>query len=116
MAAGDLGDRRAGALGHEALGWRWNHFVLAGHEVPARLGLPSRPADCAGERPDAPWNLRVRHERRLLSGYIGRERRSELRFVEKQIAVLRRQYRRRWRAGRRVFDERRYRLAIIQRE
>jgi|RhiMetdeSRZDD1v2_1073273.scaffolds.fasta_scaffold262396_3 hypothetical protein len=50
VTARNLVDRRTGALGHEALGrWR-NHRVFGDHQVPARLGLPSRLTDRAAQR------------------------------------------------------------------
>src|SRR6266446_6714077 len=36
----DLNDRSTRALGHGTLRVRWNHLVLGGDQVPARLGPP----------------------------------------------------------------------------
>ena len=62
VAAAGLGHLGAGALGHDALGRRRDHAVVGGDQVPARLGLPGRLGDRAGERIDAPGDLRIRHE------------------------------------------------------
>src|SRR5688572_11548678 len=68
-----LDDRRAGALRHEMLGRRGNHLVLGGDQIPARLRLPRGFGDRATERLDAPWHLRISHERGLVRPYVGRE-------------------------------------------
>src|SRR2546428_13128775 len=63
VAARNLDDCRASALGHKMLGRRRNHPVLGSDQVPTRLGLPRRLADRATERFDTPRHLRVGHER-----------------------------------------------------
>src|SRR6266446_7441469 len=42
MAARHLDDGGAGALGHETLGGRRNHFVVGDDQIPTRLGPPCR--------------------------------------------------------------------------
>src|SRR5438477_1560941 len=73
MAAGHLVHSRTRALGHEPLCWRRNHFILRGDQIPTRLGLPCRLADCATKCSDAPWDLRVSHERGFFSVHVGSE-------------------------------------------
>src|SRR3982074_136385 len=41
-----LDDGRPRTLGHKTLGRRWNHPIVGGDQVPARLGLPRRLTDC----------------------------------------------------------------------
>src|SRR5712664_1992608 len=89
VAALDLNDRRTGPLGHGTLGLRWDHLVLGGDQVPARLGSPRRFADRAANGPHAPRDLGIGHELSFFCLYVGRERGGELRLVEKQKAVLR---------------------------
>src|SRR5438132_1217677 len=62
MAALDLNHRRARPLGHGTLGIRWDHLVVGGDQVPARLGLPRRFTDPAAESLHTPRDLRVSHE------------------------------------------------------
>src|SRR6186713_2126530 len=94
MTALHLADGRTGALRHGALRlWR-DHPVIGGDEVPAWLRPPRRLAHRAIERFEAPWHLRVRHERCRVRTHIRSERRAKLRAIEKQIAILRRQDRR----------------------
>src|SRR5260370_33725065 len=45
VASLDLNDRSTRALGHGTLGVRWNHPVLGGDQVPARLDPPRGFAD-----------------------------------------------------------------------
>src|SRR6267142_6885178 len=116
VATLDLNDRGARPLGHGTLGVRWNHLVLGGDQVPARLGPPRGFADRAANGPQAPRNLGVGHKRGFFGVYVGRERGGELRLVKKQKTVLRGQYRRYGRAGRWVFDKRPYRLALVRSE
>src|SRR6266436_6258252 len=116
VASLDLNDRGTRALGHGTLSVRWNHLVLGGDQVPARLGPPRGFADRAANGPHAPRNLGVSHKRGFFGVYIGRERSGELRLVEKQKAVLRGQYRRYGRAGRWVFNKRPHRLALVRSE
>ena len=52
----------------------------------------------------------------LSTGDVTGKRGGELRLVEEQIAVLRRQDRRHRRAGRRILDERGHRLALVGHE
>src|SRR3989442_15949285 len=54
-----LDDCRTCALGHETLGRRWDHLVVGGDQVPARLGLPRPLADRAPERPPPPPDLGI---------------------------------------------------------
>src|SRR5258708_32232391 len=54
MAARHLNDGGAGPVRHELLCGIRNHLVVADLEIPARLGLPSRLCDRAGEGVDAP--------------------------------------------------------------
>src|SRR5438477_7377140 len=102
MATQYLNDGRARPLGHGTLRIRRNHLVVGSDQVPARLGLPRRFADLAAESLHAPWDLGVGHERGFFRVHVGREGGAELHPVEEQIAVLRRQYRRYGRAGRRI--------------
>src|SRR6267378_3039977 len=113
VAALDLNDRGARPLGHGTLGVRWNHLVLGGDQVPARLSPPRGFADRAANGPRAPRNLGVSHKRGFFWVHVGGERGWKLRLVEKQKAVLRRQYRRYGRAGRRVLNKRSHRLALV---
>src|SRR6476660_839155 len=106
MAATDLDDRRARALAHGTLRGGRNHLVFRCDHVPAWLGLPSRLADSASERVNAPRDLGVRHEGCLLAVHIGGEGGGKLSLVEEQVAVLRRQDRRHRGARRRIRDER----------
>src|SRR5712691_8165857 len=85
--------RRTRPLGHGTLGIRRDHLVVGGDHVPARLGLPRRFTDLAAESLHAPRDLRVSHESGSFCVHIGCEGSAELRPVEEQIAVLRRQYR-----------------------
>ncbi len=94
VAALDLNDRGARPLGHGTLGVRWDHPVIGGDQVPARLGPPRRFANCATESRHAPRSLRIGPERCLFCVHVGGERGGELCLVLEQIAVLRRQYRR----------------------
>src|SRR3989442_9548233 len=94
MAALDLNDRRTRPLGHGTLAIRWDHLVVGGDHIPARLGPPRRFTDLAAESLHAPRDLRVSHESGSFCVHIGCEGSAELRPVEEQIAVLRRQYRR----------------------
>src|ERR1700736_2920429 len=114
MAALDLNDRRTRPLGHQTLGIRWDHLVVGGDHIPARLGLPRRFTDLAAESLHAPRDLRVSHESGSFCVHIGCEGSAELRPVEEQIAVLRRQYRRYGYAGRRIFDKRCHGLALVR--
>src|SRR5260370_2088281 len=100
VAALDLNDRSTGALGHSTLGVRWNHLVLGGDQVPARLGPPRWFADRAANGTHAPRNLGVSHKRGFFWVHVGCERGWKLRLVEEQKAVLRRQYRRYGRGSR----------------
>src|SRR6266403_481548 len=100
----DLNDRSTRALGHSTLGVRWNHLVLGGSQVPTRLGPPRGFADRAANGPHAPRNLGVSHKRGFFWVHVGCERGWKLRLVEEQKAVLRGQYRRYGRAGRRIFN------------
>src|SRR6202171_1784212 len=59
MAALDLNDRRTRPLGHGTLGTRWDHLVVGGDQVPARLGLPRRFTDPAAQSLHAPRDLGV---------------------------------------------------------
>src|SRR5882724_1854883 len=116
VAALDLNDRGAGPLGHRTLGVRWDHLVVGGDQVPARLGPPRRFANSATKSRHAPRDLGVGHERSFFCVYIGRERGRELRLVEEQITVLRRQYRRYGGAGRRILNKRGHGLALVRSE
>src|SRR6266852_8401919 len=109
----DLNDRSTRALGHGTLGVRWNHLVLGGDQVPARLGPPRGFADRAANGAHAPRNLGISHERGFFWVHVGRERGGELRLVEKQKAVFRRRHWRYGRAGRWVFNKRSHRLALV---
>src|SRR6266446_7276294 len=62
MAALDLNDRRTRPLGHGTPAIRWDHLVVGGDHIPARLGLPRRFTDLAAESLHAPRDLRVSHE------------------------------------------------------
>src|SRR5260370_2724221 len=109
----DLNDRSTRALGHSTLGVRWNHLVLGGDQVPARLGPPRWFADRAANGTHAPRNLGVSHKRGFFWVHVRCERGWKLRLVEEQKAVLRRQYRRGWAARRRVLYKRSHRLALV---
>src|SRR6202162_2033983 len=113
MAALDLNRRRNRPLGHRTLGIRRDHLVVGGDQVPARLGPPRGFADRAANGPQAPRNLGVSHKRGFFWVHVGCERGWKLRIVEEQKAVLRGQYRRYGRAGRRIFDKRPHRLAPV---
>src|SRR5258707_3753566 len=113
VASLDLNDRSTRALGHSTLGVRWNHLVLGGDQVPARLGPPRGFADRAANGPHAPRNLGVSHKRGFFWVHVGGKRGWKLRLVEEQKAVFRRQYRRYGRAGRRIFNKRSHRLALV---
>src|SRR6266705_4171709 len=108
-----LTDRSTRALGHSKLGVRWNHLVLGGDQVPARLRPPRGFADRAANGPCAPRNLGISHKRGFFWVHVGCERGWKLRLVEEQKAVLRGQYRRNGRAGRRVLNKRSHRLALV---
>src|SRR6267378_6192248 len=114
MAALDLYDRRTRPPGHGTLGIGWDHLVVGGDHVPARLGLPRRFTDLAAESLHAPWDLGVGHERGFFCVHVGSEGGGELRSVEEQIAVLRRQYRRYGCAGRWILDQRGHGLALVR--
>src|SRR5260370_21398390 len=101
VASLDLNDRSTRALGHSTLGVRWNHLVLGGDQVPARLDPPRGFADRAANGPHAPRNLGVSHKRSFFRVHVGCARGWKLRLVEEQKSVLRRQYRRGWAARRR---------------
>ncbi len=68
-----LDDCRTCALGHETLGRWWDHLVVGGDQVPARLGLPRRLADRAAERLHAPRDLGIGHERGLFFVHVSRK-------------------------------------------
>src|SRR5882762_6172627 len=114
VAALDLNDRGARPLGHGTLGIGWDHLVVGGDHVPARLGLPRWFTDLAAESLHAPRDLRVGHERGTFCVHIACEGSAELPPVEEQIAVLRGQYRRYRCAGRRIFDKRGHGLALVR--
>src|SRR5229473_2073617 len=109
----DLNDRSTRALGHGTLGVRWNHLVLGGDQVPARLGPPRGFADHAANGPHAPRNLGVSHKRGFFWVHVGGERGWKLRLVEEQKPVLRGQYRGYGRAGQGIFNKRSHRLALV---
>src|SRR6202011_5029001 len=69
--------------------------------------------DRAANSPHAPRNLGVSHKRSFFWVHVGRKRSGKLRLVEEQKAVLRRQYRRHGRVGRRVLNKRSHRLALV---
>src|SRR5256885_16037258 len=92
---------------------RWDHLILCDHQVPTRLDPPRRFADRTAEGAQAQWDLGIGHERGGLRVHVSRERGTELRLVEEQIPVLRRQNRRHGRARRRIFDERGHGLAPV---
>src|SRR5215211_2626748 len=91
MAACGLLNGRTRLLRHGALGGRGDHPVFSCDEVPARLAPPCRLADRAAQSFDAPRDLRVGHERCLISTQVASELLMELSPVEEQEAVLRRQ-------------------------
>src|SRR6266576_2389264 len=74
VASLDLNDRSTRALGHGTLGVRWNHLVLGGEQVPARLRPPRGLADRAANGPHAPRNLGISHERGFFRVHVGCER------------------------------------------
>jgi hypothetical protein len=104
VAAGRLGDRRAGA------GPTW-FAARGGGIMPAairyQLGLSRQAGSVGGavERLDAPRDLRVGHEGRVLCRQVRRERGRELLPVEEQEAVDRRQDRRLRPTGREAGDQ-----------
>src|SRR5882762_7013466 len=114
MTTLDFNDCSTNPLRHGSLSIRWDHLVLGSDKVPARLALPRRFTDLATESLQTPRNLRVGHERGFFCLHITREGSGKLSFVEEQIAVLRRQYRRYGCAGRRIFDERGHGLALVR--
>lgn len=73
VAARNLDDCGTRALGHEALGRKWNHFVLSGDQIPTRFVPPCRLTDRAAECFDAPRDLGVSHEGGLFCGDVGSE-------------------------------------------
>src|SRR5258708_7737372 len=103
-AALNLGDGGTGPVGHEALRQRGDHLVLGRDQVPARLRFPRRFVDRAAEGRYSPRHLRIRHERSLFWVDVRREGSAELRSVEEQVSVLRRQDRRHRRVGGRILD------------
>src|SRR5437762_6065173 len=105
VASLDLNDRSTRALRHGTLGVRWNHPVLGGEQVPARLRPPRGFADRAANGPHAPRNLGISHKRGFFWVRVGCERSGKLCLIEEQKAVLRRRYRRYGRAGRRVLNK-----------
>jgi hypothetical protein len=116
VAARDLDNGRARPSRHLALGrWR-DHPVFRRDELPAWLAPPRRLADLAAQGLNTPRDLRVGHERSLLGAQVTREGRVELLPVEEQKPVLRGQNRRQGRAGRRISDQRVYRLAFVRSE
>src|SRR5216684_2042955 len=74
VAGLDLNDCGARQLGHGTLGLGWDHPVISGDQVRARLGPPRRFANCATGSRHAPRNLRIGHERCLFCVHVGRER------------------------------------------
>src|SRR5712671_5101760 len=58
VASLDLNDRSTRALGHGTLGVRWNHLVLGGEQVPARLRPPRGLADRAA-MPHGTWESAI---------------------------------------------------------
>src|SRR4029077_6652469 len=80
--------------------------------VPARLRPPCGFADRAANGPHAPRNLGISHKRSFFRVHVGCERSGKLCPVEEQKAVLRGQYRRYRRAGRRGLNKRSHRLAF----
>src|SRR5215210_2108669 len=50
MTARNLDDSGTRALGHEALCRWWDHLVVGGYQVPARLSFPRRLANRAAQR------------------------------------------------------------------
>jgi hypothetical protein len=95
---------------------RRDHPVVRRDHIPARLGAPRRPSDRTLECLHAPRNLRVGPECGDGRIEVRGERVGELRAVEEQEAVFRRQDRRDRSAGRRVRDERSDRLAFVRSE
>src|ERR1700686_408541 len=114
MATLDLNDRGASPLGHGTLGIRWNHLVIGNDQVPTRLAFPRRFTALAVESLHAPWDLGVGHECGFFCVHVGSEGGGELRSVEEQIAVLRRQYRRYGCAWRWILDQRGHGLALVR--
>src|SRR5207253_10722793 len=108
-----LTNRGSRALGLGRLGVRCNPLVLCVDQVPARLATPRWFADRAANGPHAPRNLGVSPKRGFFWVHVGCESSGKLRLVEEQKAVLRRQYRRYGRAGRRVLNKRSHRLALV---
>src|SRR5260370_17488848 len=80
----DLNDRSTRALGHSTLGVRWNHPVLGGDQVPARLGPPRGLSDRAAMCPHAPRNLRVGHKCGFFWLHVAYYPIANLRLVKKQ--------------------------------
>ena len=109
-----LDDGRSRTPGHEALGGRWDHPVVGGNQVPARLRLPGRLADGPAQRFDAPGDLRVCHEGCPFRVYVAREGIGEPGLVQEQIAVLRRQDRGNRDARRWILDQGGHRLPSVR--
>lgn len=116
MAAGLIDGLGTGALGHHPLRVDRDHLVVGRHQIPARLALPGRHGRLAIQGGDTPGDLRVSHECRDIGLHIGRERGGELRVIERQEAVLRRQDRRHRRAGSRIGDQLADRFTLVGRE
>src|SRR5258708_35321192 len=86
-------------------------IILSSVVTRYQLGFVSRPVvDRAAECRYSPRHLRICHKRSLFWVDVGREGGVELRTVEEQVSVLRRQDRRGKRDGGRGPDERSNRL------
>ena len=106
MAALDLDHRRTRPFGHGTLGVGRDHPVFGGDQVPVRLRLPRRLANRAGECSHAPRTWESASEGGRVFVHVSREGCGELRLVEKEIPVLRREDRRHGSARGWILDQR----------
>ena len=91
VAAGDLDCPRASPLRHRALSGWWNHGVLRRYQVVRRLRLPRGLRDPGLHCLQTPRDLCGSHEARGGRIDVGGEGRRELRRIDEQVAILRRQ-------------------------
>ena len=98
--------------------WAGGGIIRSSVATRYQLGLtaPGRVGDRSPQRSDAPGNLRVGHEGRLVGAQVGGERIVELLAVEEQEPVPWGQDRRDRCSGRRVGDEGVHGLALVRGE
>jgi len=115
VAALDLNDRGARPLGHGTLGVRWNHLVLGGDQVPARLGSPRGFADRAanGPRPHGTWESAINAAFSASTSAAKEAGNFALSETKNRLAGAVSEVRTRWAV---VFNKRPYRLALVRSE